>query len=363
MEEIEKCTHKFTHEQFVKCMSNEKFKNFILEEVQPYIEEYERKKTELDKKHDKIFKNILSNKKEAVRLINKKFYLDIKPENIELYDKEFRQKGGKVLEADIIYKLKGSKTFFLIEQQTRNDYHMPFRVLNYDIEIMRTCEAKLKDEKEATVLAIVIHTGADSWKAKRSIREEQEDIFGKGTKKTFDIQTLGSYVLEDVNMYTKEKLLESEWLLDKAMYLEKAKDVDDFIECSREVFKRIKKEDYKIMNEVVRITLSGKILSKNIEELIKELNKGGGREMLAIKERIDEQFKKQRDEGLRIGREEGEERGLNLGQRIGRKEGREEGRKEGRKEGREEGRKEGRKEGREEGREEGKKERKKKWII
>lgn len=320
MAELVGSVHEFTHEQFVKCMSNEKFKNFILEEVQPYIEEYERQKSELDKIHDKIFKNILSDKKEAVRLINKKFRLKLKPEDIELYDKEFILRGGKVLEADIIYKLKNSKTFFLIEHQTRNDYHMPFRIVNYDIEIMRTCKAKTKDEKEATVLAIVIHTGADTWKAKRTIREVQEDIFGKGIEVPFDIQLLGSYELEDINNYTKEELLESEWLLDKAMYLEKATDINDFVESCRKVFKRIKKEDYEIMNEVVRITLSGKIPPKDIEKLIKELNEGGGKTMLAIKERIDEQFKMKEEIGRKKGREEGEEHGVKIGERIGRKE-------------------------------------------
>lgn len=97
MAELVGSVHEFTHEQFVKCMSNEAFRNFILEEVQPYIEEYEKQKSELDKIHDKIFKNILSDKKEAARLINKKFRLKLKPEDIEKLIKELNEGGGKIM--------------------------------------------------------------------------------------------------------------------------------------------------------------------------------------------------------------------------------------------------------------------------
>ena len=80
--------HIFTYEDFLKYMENEKYKRFMIEKVKPYIEEYEKMKTELDKKHDKIFKSILSNKKEAVRFINRKFKIKLKEEEIELYNKE-----------------------------------------------------------------------------------------------------------------------------------------------------------------------------------------------------------------------------------------------------------------------------------
>ena len=312
--------YNFTHEEFKKIIENEDFRNFIIKEVRPYIDEYEKQKTKLDKRHDKIFKNILSKKSEAVNFINKKFSLNLKPEDIELYDKEFRKKGGRVLEADIIYKVKDKKVFFLIEHQTKNDYHMAFKVLNYQIEVMRTCEAKDIEEKEALVLAAVIHTGKDKWKAKRSIRELQEDIYNRGFKIDFDIETLGTYMLEDINDYTKEELLESKSLLYKTMYLEKVKDTNEFIDSCKEVFKRITKEEYKIMSEVIRIALSGNMPDKEIEEFIVKLNKKGEKNMLALKETIDAEFRMHKE----IGRKEGEEMGLDLGMRLGKEEGKRE---------------------------------------
>ena len=60
---------------------------------------------------------------------------------------------------------------------------------------------------------------------------------------------------------------------------------------AKEVFKRITKEEREQMNEIVRITLSGNMENEEIEEIIKELNKGGDEYMLAVKERIDAEFK------------------------------------------------------------------------
>lgn len=174
---------------------------------------------------------------------------------------------------------------------------MAYRILNYEIEIMRTCEAKKKGEKEAVVLAAVIHTGEGKWNAKTGIRQIQEEVYNKGEELVGDIQTLGNYVVEDINDYTKEELLKNESLLYKTMYLEKAKGVEEFIESAKEVFIRIKKEEKEEMSEVVRIALSGNITNEKIEEIIKELNKGGEEYMLAVKERIDAEFKMHENRG------------------------------------------------------------------
>ena len=208
----------FTYEDYLKIEQNPKAKKFLEEENKSYIEAYEKVKSEIDKKHDVIFKRILSNKKEVAKFIYKKFKIKVDPKELEEYTEEFINKGGRILSADVIYKLKNRKVFFLIEHQTKNYYHMSFRILNYEVEIMRTCSGSKKEEKEAVVLAGVIHTGKDKWTAPRTIRELQEDIYGRGIEIPGDLQTLGNYALEDVNDYTKEELLESDSLLDKGMY-------------------------------------------------------------------------------------------------------------------------------------------------
>ena len=297
----------FTYEDYLKIEQNPKTKEFLKETNKSYMETYEKLKSETDKKHDVIFKRILLNKKEVSKFIYKKFKIKIKAEELELYNKEFIKRGGRLLSADVIYKLKNRKVFFLIEHQTKNYYHMSFRILNYEVEIMRTCSGSKKEEKEAVVLAGVIHTGKDKWTAPRTIRELQEDIYGRGVEIPGDLQTLGNYALEDVNYYTKEELLESDSLLDKGMYLEKTINTKEFIENIKKVYEKIKKEDYEIMNEVIRIALSGNMTAMKIEVFIAMLNGKEGKNMLALKERIDAEFRGHREAGRREGRKEGRE--------------------------------------------------------
>ena len=311
--------HEFTHKDFLKCVENESIRKFVIEEVKKYVEKSEKEKTELDKKHDKIFKNILSDKKEAVNFINRIFKLNLKPDGIEAYDKEFIKKGGRILEADIIYKVKGKNIFFLIEHQTKNDYRMPFKILNYEIEIMRTCDVNDKVDKEGTVLAAVIHTGHDNWNAATSIREIQEDVYNKGKAVLGDIQTLGNYILEDIKNYTKNELLKSDGLLYKAMYLEKSNNTDEFIRASKEVFKVITNEEQEKMCDIIRIGLSGKIVNKEIEKFIRDL-KGGVVNMLAVKEVIDAEFESYKKQGIKEGIKKGVKKGRKIGIETGRNE-------------------------------------------
>lgn len=49
----------------------------------------------------------------------------------------------KYREADIVYKLKDRNIVFLIEHQTKVDFKMPYKILNYQIEIMRANEMQI----------------------------------------------------------------------------------------------------------------------------------------------------------------------------------------------------------------------------
>lgn len=59
-------------------------------------------------KHDKLFRNILNNKKEIVKLVNRYIMPEkkIEEEKIEKYDTKYITKEFKEIEADIVYKIK-----------------------------------------------------------------------------------------------------------------------------------------------------------------------------------------------------------------------------------------------------------------
>ena len=83
----------------------------------------EKAKYKLDKsenskehhKHDKIFRQILNNKKEVAVLINQEIKPEneIKEEDIEKYETKYIVKLYKEKQADIVYKLKNKEVFYI----------------------------------------------------------------------------------------------------------------------------------------------------------------------------------------------------------------------------------------------------------
>lgn len=65
-------------------------------------------KYQTHKKHDKLFKDLFSNKEEATKFINKylKLNIPIKPSEIEIYNNEFITNLYETRESDIVYKMK-----------------------------------------------------------------------------------------------------------------------------------------------------------------------------------------------------------------------------------------------------------------
>ena len=190
----------------------------------------------------------------------------------------------------MVFKEKGKNVFYHIEQQTKSDKKMPVRMAGYQVGIMEIV-GRNEEGKEALVLSSVLHTREDKWTAATSIAEIQDDVDNGIPKIEGNMKTIGNYELNDIKDYSKEELLESESLVDKAMYLEKMKTGEEFIEGAKEVYKRIAEEEKEYMDEVIRIALSGILEVEEIEDLIRKLNKGGGKEMLAVKEVLEKDLK------------------------------------------------------------------------
>ena len=135
-------------------------------------EKFNQNKLAIDKAHDKITKKLFSRKDEVVKLIRKVLKIKIKPEDIEVSQNSFVTTELKYREADIVYKIKGRNIIILIEHQTRVDYRMAYRILNYQLEIMRANEKEKpkKDDTECLVIPIVLYTGKEKWSAKTYIR-------------------------------------------------------------------------------------------------------------------------------------------------------------------------------------------------
>ncbi len=137
--------------------------------------------------------------------------------NLGKYDKlelesvrnEFVTEDYKGKQVDVLYKLKGKEVYFLIEHQSKNDYYMPLRIADYEMQIMKHSFRKrnYKGKFQAKIITIVIYTGVGKWRVPQSILEIQEQ-FGYKLKPNQNYLGIGEYNVIDVNDYTKEELLE-----------------------------------------------------------------------------------------------------------------------------------------------------------
>ena len=278
--------------------------------VKKYAEESERfnkNKSQIDKEHDKIIKRVFEKKKEAARFISKVLGIKIKGKDLIAVKNSFVTTELKYREADIVYKIKGMNVVILIEHQTRVDYRMSYRILNYQVEIMRANEIEnpKKEDKECLVIPIVLYTGKEKWTAKRYIREIQEKILGKGKIEKPELGTLGYYELVDIKDFTEKELLEDNGILSKILLLEKVRNTESLIKAVFEINKKIAKEtdnEKTIVHDAMKIILIRKLGEKGTDLLMEKIVKEGSDYMLAAEQMVIDENRRIRAEGRAEGR-------------------------------------------------------------
>lgn len=254
-----------------------------------------------NKKHDKIFKDILQNKEEMEKFL--KFFVkyEIEAEKLELYNANYITKNFKYKQADIVYKIKGEQIYFLVEHQTKVDFSMAYRILNYCVEIMR-CVVEGKQVNRSSfkyprIIPIVLYTGKQKWTASNSFAKIQTE------DKNFETKNIDAkYQLIDINEYEIKELLKRKTMLANAMILEKCKSFEDVSNNLTMILKNTPKG--KLRENLKRIVM---FLYQNFNEeeknkIIKIIEESEGEEnMLTAKRIIDAEFRKQRTEGIAEG--------------------------------------------------------------
>ncbi len=279
-----------------EARENSNCANYLYENTEPYNCLDNQKQHPVNHEHDKIFRKMLEDKKEVVKLINKTLNLNnkqkINPEDIEKYTSSFVSQELKNQESDIIYKLKDRNIFFLIEHQTKIDYSMPIRILEYEYEIIKSAidykKIKRKAYKIPAVTAIVVYSGDKPWNVERYIEDKQEKLIENEKVK------LAKYYVVDVNNFSKEELLKDESLLSKIMLIEKTRKTNELVKYLEEIVKEMnsKKEVYTkeqkdLLITILDLTMKRKIGDDKTEELIKKLRVKEGENMLAVLDMID----------------------------------------------------------------------------
>ena len=278
----------FTYQQYLECEKEEM-------SIGDNIGNYKVIGGARDNKHDKIFKSILQDKKELTKFLKKYMRHEVEPENIELCNTNHITSDYKYSDSDIICKIKGKETYYLIEQQTRVDYSMPYRMLTYSVEIIREAvrgkNTNSKDFAYPEVIPIVLYTGNNRWTAKTKFSECQRIEISE--EKVIEFK----YNLVDINKYEIEEILKERTKLSNALILEKCKN-------NEEVIKSIKKiiEEQNEINELKRLVkyLYGNFEDEKIKKIIEELEESeSGGEMSTIAERLEREYKNSFAQGVR----------------------------------------------------------------
>ncbi len=283
-------------------------------------EEYKVEKTH--QYHDKVFKEILDNKKEFVNFIKrytKYKTVNLKESNIERYNRKFITSNFLTKESDIIYKVKGRNVFIIVEHQSTIDYKMAERMHEYCMELIRSIrkESENLNKLYPLICPIVFYTGKKKWDAPRTITEVQEKYEGI---KPLDYP---KYNLIDINNYTKEELLKENTAIAKALLFEKLKTKEEMkVIIEKLIEKKLTGEEEKYLQIILNYSndVRKKLEKEEIIKYKKILNKKGVVDMTNFEklliELIDEKCEKYRAE-----REAGKQEGQKIGQRIGQKNG------------------------------------------
>ena len=258
--------------------------------------------------HDKIFKIVLNEKNQVVGLLNRILQLDNKLGDNEItkYNNEHINYMFQSTQSDIVYKMNEKQIFFLIEHQTKIDYDMPRRLLEYQVEIIKEAVAGKKMTKAnhilPRVIPIVIYTGTGKWNVEKYIGECQEVL-----SKEKDIK-VGEYYVVDANDYSNKQLENDKLFLSKIMLLEKLKTKEEIGVMLDKIIKEEKeKKNLEILKRIIVFVLSDKLNKEKKEELLKKLE---SEEKSMMVEVLSREFRKERREGKREGKREGIKEGI-----------------------------------------------------
>ena len=302
----------FTYKNYIECIHKLRL-NAVLrvaEEGETYNLEVKTQEKNKDKKHDKLVKTILKKPEEMAKIINEFLEpsVEVKSENLVKYTNSYITQKYKSKEADIVYKLKNEEVFFLVEYQSTIDKKMPYRILNYCVDIMQEWvkNKKLKRQtKYPIVVPIIIYTGIEKWKIPKNFKDVQisNQIFG-------DFKIDLYYNLIEINKLSKKYLIDQQSLFGYGMVIEKSKNKAELQENLELIVKNAKsKENLMEISNIMEYLFYDMIEESAKEMLIEKINlkiRKEEKDMSSLYERLlaetCEMIKEGKNEGIEEGK-------------------------------------------------------------
>ena len=278
----------FTYKDYIKCIHTLRL-NAVLQLAEEGTN-YKIQQNKIKNRHDKLVKNILKDEKEMSKFIND--FLEpnqnVDSENLVKYTNSYITKKYKTKEADLVYKLKNKEIFFLVEHQSTIDNTMPYRILNYCIDIMQEWSKTKKIGRETRypiVVPIIIYTGDEKWKIPRNFKEKQ---IGDYVFENYKIHL--EYNLMEINKMSTKFLLEKRSMFGYGMIIEKSKDKLELKNNLEIIVKNIRnKKQLEEIRNIILFLLNNSLEEGSIQELLEKIDirmKEGDNCMSSLYERL-----------------------------------------------------------------------------
>ena len=310
----------FKYNQYIKYIHMLRL-NAVLElaEEETEYKLAQKNKENGEKIHDKLVKSILKDENELIKFINQFINNDIKINSDDLikFTNSYITKKYKAKESDLVYMLKKQEIFFLIERQSNIDSTMPYRMLNYCIDIINEwCQSKKlkKVKRYPIVVPIVIYTGDRKWIVPKNFKEKQISTCIFENYK-INIQ----YNLVDINQLSDESLIKKHTMFGYGMLIEKSKNKKDLIEKLNLIIKNCDDEkQLEKLKDIILYALDNSICNIDQEKLIEKINeKVGDKDMSTLIERLTAENRRILNQGIAQGTKAGIQTGIKTGMKTG----------------------------------------------
>lgn len=274
--------------------------------------EKQAKKEVINQAHDKIFKKVLSDKTQVVGLLNHFFNLTnpLVEEDIERYSCKFVNSQFQNRETDILYKLKKTNVFFLIEHQSYVDYRMLQRIAEYQIEVIKVENSSKKNNKDFVIpliIPLVLYSGTtSSWNVHTNFTDVQPVLAG------YQNTGLGNYDVLDINNFKTEELLNSNLFLYRVLCIEKATSIEELTNILSYLLEHEKELNYRIiLKDIITYIFKDTLKNDTIYEYFNKVEEGDDMSVvdMVLKEKND-LLTQGRLEGKIEGKIEGKREGI-----------------------------------------------------
>ena len=328
-----------TYQQYRKYLENKKA--IVLKEEETIYQTVEDKTyskeivKEIDKRHDKMFLNVLSRKKEMIKFLNDFLDLKEKIEETQIIQcpTDFITRFYKSRQSDILYRLNDKPVYFLIEHQSTIHPEMLLRIWEYIGEIVRKETIRENTYFKGNsiypiVIPIIIYTGFQKWNLPTNFDQKQYQ-----SKSYQDYAISLSYNLITVHDYTFEELFKKRTLFSSIMIIEKCKDEHEINNQMNKIIEIIQEpKDKEALSEIIVNIIRPIVGTEKAEIMLEKINKKEVQDMspftkflLDYKYQVLKESEKAKKESEKLGMERGIEKGIEKGMKKGIKQGMKQG--------------------------------------